>query len=989
MIYKELLQDNRVLSLLLPLIILVIPIGDITAQNKGKVTGTITDKTSEDVLIGASVQVVGTSKGAVSNLNGEYTITQVDPGTYQLEASYLGYNRQVKEVEVTEGQEVEVNFILEPVSLEGEEVVISAQARGQTEAINRQRQSNKIVNVVSEARIKELPDVNAAESVGRLPGISIQRSGGEANKVAIRGLSPKYNNITVNGVRMPSTGADDRSVDLSTISSNMLDGIVVTKANTPDQDADALGGTVDLELKTAPSSDFQFDVSGKGGYNDLENEAENFGFSFNGSKRFLNDDLGIIGSFNIDSNNRSSDEFSGGFREGTSTAGETVISFDNAGFRNGILDRDRTGGSVVLDYQLTNGQIKGSFFYNKREDEGIFRQNLLNVTGNSLSYSIEERNSETEIANGMISLEQDFGWMSMDLMAARSTSMTENPRDFTWLFTQDGGTNLSSNPNTTAEDLISQTNRLITETGFREASIQTTDRDENETTTKFDFRVPFQLNENINGYFKTGGKLRWLNRFNDENQIGRGGLVYGNTSGPNTTLECASQFAPGFNIQEQTAEFGLLPISAFETGFTESDFLDGQFSNAFPQGFGPRINSLKAMTIALNQECGEFIENSIGSLSRDYDGIERYQAGYVMAEINLGDHITFLPGIRYENDFSRYSAFRFREVTQNNTDQEPADLEELTVERSNDFWLPMIHINARPTSWMNVRFAYTQTISRPDFIQLAPITTINSFQTFVDANNSQLRPSLSENFDLTVSIFNNKFGFFSVTGFYKSIEDLIFQREFNFREGIEPLPGMNIPPAWLEANPNGITDINNPFETSLKGVEIDWQANFWFLPKPLDGLVFNLNYTALNSSMKVQDFDIERERIQLRPFPIFENTLVDTFRTARLPDQPSDILNLSVGYDYKGFSARVSLLWQTETLTFIDESPALDNFTGTLKRWDASVKQQINESIEVFGNVNNFSNRPDEQFRGEELVSPTFRAFFGFTADAGIRYHFR
>ena len=75
------------------------------------------------------------------------------------------------------------------------------------------------------------------------------RSAGEASKVVIRGLEPKFNAITINNVRIPSTAYDDRSVDLSMISTDMLSGIEVYKAITPDMDAEAVGGVVNLKIK--------------------------------------------------------------------------------------------------------------------------------------------------------------------------------------------------------------------------------------------------------------------------------------------------------------------------------------------------------------------------------------------------------------------------------------------------------------------------------------------------------------------------------------------------------------------------------------------------------------------------------------------------------------------------------------------------------------------------------------------------------------------
>jgi len=100
--------------------------------------------------------------------------------------------------------------------------------------------------------MQELPDANAAEAIGRLPGISLQRDAGEANKVVVRGLSPKYVNVTLEGLKMPSTDMNDRSVDLSMIQTESLGGVEVNKSLRPDMDADAIGGTVNLRLAKAP-----------------------------------------------------------------------------------------------------------------------------------------------------------------------------------------------------------------------------------------------------------------------------------------------------------------------------------------------------------------------------------------------------------------------------------------------------------------------------------------------------------------------------------------------------------------------------------------------------------------------------------------------------------------------------------------------------------------------------------------------------------------
>ena len=92
------------------------------------------------------------------------------------------------DVEIKNGITTQLDIQLSPDVIEGEEVVITGQLLGQVLAINQQLTSNNIVNVVSEEKIQELPDMNAAEVIGRLPGVALQRSGGEANKIILRGL---------------------------------------------------------------------------------------------------------------------------------------------------------------------------------------------------------------------------------------------------------------------------------------------------------------------------------------------------------------------------------------------------------------------------------------------------------------------------------------------------------------------------------------------------------------------------------------------------------------------------------------------------------------------------------------------------------------------------------------------------------------------------------------------------------------------------------
>ncbi len=252
------------------LLLLLLNASVVMAQT-GNIKGVIKDAQTHEPLPYSNAVLSGTSLGAAADKEGNFVIKNIPVGKYTLKATYIGYQQQEVSIEVVRGKTTEYNFNMVPEAVEGQTVVVTGQAQGQLKAINEQLSSMPIKNVVSAAKIQELPDANAAESVGRLPGVSLVRTGGEASQVVIRGLAPQYNQITIDGVQMPSdvlsnnniTSTDktvqantfntlgDRGVDLSMISSSMLGGIEVIKAITPDMDATLIGGVVNVDLPTA------------------------------------------------------------------------------------------------------------------------------------------------------------------------------------------------------------------------------------------------------------------------------------------------------------------------------------------------------------------------------------------------------------------------------------------------------------------------------------------------------------------------------------------------------------------------------------------------------------------------------------------------------------------------------------------------------------------------------------------------------------------
>ena len=319
----------------------------------GYINGVVADAKTGERLAGANVLVVGTGKGAVTDLNGHFLIVSLPPGSYTIRATFIGYKTIEKHAELQGDANTELNFKLEPVAIEGSEVVVTAQAAGQNAAINQQLSSNQIVNVVSAAKIQELPDQNAAESVGRLPGVSVLRNGGEGTEIVIRGLAPKYNQVSVDGIQMSSSNPNDRSTDLSGLASEMLGSIKVFKTVTPDLDANVIGGIVEFGLREARLGEPAtpgFNLLAQGGYKNLPdayNKYNNYKYVASAEERFLDDDLGVLAQIDIERENLTSNELGAAYAQhGNNSRDYSVLSLN---LYDTPRDIQRRNAALVLD----------------------------------------------------------------------------------------------------------------------------------------------------------------------------------------------------------------------------------------------------------------------------------------------------------------------------------------------------------------------------------------------------------------------------------------------------------------------------------------------------------------------------------------------------------------------------------------------------------------------------------------------------------------
>ena len=220
---------------------LALGLGSLQVLGAATVSGRVTDSGTGGYLPGANVILEGTNRGAASDRRGLYRIANVPAGSYVLNVTYIGYEDFSVNITVTDDV-VNQDIVLQPAYIELGEVVVQGLRQGQLKALNQQKTAPNIMNVVSREQMERFPDLNTAEVLQRVPGISITRDQGEGRYVLVRGTEARLNAVSINGQRIASPEAEERFVGLDAISVNQIASIEVTKAITPDMDGDAIGG---------------------------------------------------------------------------------------------------------------------------------------------------------------------------------------------------------------------------------------------------------------------------------------------------------------------------------------------------------------------------------------------------------------------------------------------------------------------------------------------------------------------------------------------------------------------------------------------------------------------------------------------------------------------------------------------------------------------------------------------------------------------------
>ena len=939
----------------------------------GRIAGVVTDKSTDNPLPGANVMLKGTSFGAATDLEGNFRIQLVPPGEYILLVSYIGYQvfEQAIRVETNRTLTVDAKLVFQIVK--GEEVTITAQREGQAAAINQQIRANTIVNIVSGERIKELPDNNAAESVGRLPGVAVRRSGGEGQRVTIRGLSPKFNQITIDGEQIPATGqgrdlfsikgsgpgsastlTDDRSVDLSMVSSEALGGIEVFKALTPDKDADAIGGSVNFVSGKAPSG-WRTRVNVLGGYTGYHNSFNNAKVNATISNRFVNDKLGVLFSGAFQRGDRSSD------RQTVDWIWQGKVILNGLTLNDYIETRDRFNVNLNLDYQIgDHSTIYWTSMYNRADREVINRQMRLSIRTNNGEYSSNWSKPSIYFYSSNLRGNHHMSLLDIDWSVNYIATIDENDFSYGYGF---------QNPS------IFQSLDFVEEQGPFAASNNATynldawggvpygggfsTRNDRNMTAQLNFKKPFRFLSSFSGYLKAGGKYRDKHRTFES-----GGLKVRGTD----FLDAYIADHPDIKV----VRVNDLAMSNFLGAYNPGDFFEGNH---------PFIVTLdhqqpKAMFDHYRHLWRDVVAGGLGNYTAD----EALAAGYLMCELSYRQRITFLGGARYEHMTHDYAAVWRTDIIEDYFSETVADIKgvfkDTTSTRSYGQWFPQYHLkigmlqDRAMTKGLDIRLAATQTLSRPDYLMLSPKYYISATKNLVERGNPDLKPATAWNYDAFLTGYS-RLGMVTLGAFYKEVADVAFLYSRKARPDLD-----GVSDRYTVIDPQNTADL-----TFVRGLEVELQTNFKWLPSPFDGIVLYGNYASIRSEARYP-----WTYVQYDP-KTFKTVRIDSSRANQLPGQANNIYNFSLGYDKGKFSGRISYYFQDKILDWIGENEELDGWIDEYERIDLSASFRLTSKLRLLLNVNNLTNRHDRSFMGVSRRVNS-ESIYGTQAELGVRYDF-
>lgn len=724
-----------------------------------------------------------------------------------------------------------------------EHVEVIGQAVSIDKALKEQRSSDNVESVVHADGIGQLPDDNAAEALQRIPGLSVERDQGEGRFVSVRGIGPDLNSVTINGTLVPAPESDRRAVALDVLPSELVQSLTVVKSLTPDMDANSLGGTVEVESLSAFDHDGLFYTGTVEGSYDDNTDQSSPKLSGAISNRFSLgdgvDNFGVAAALSWQERDFGSDNVETGgawdFEDGP--------RLEEMEMRDYAITRERSGFGLNFDYKpddLSSYYLRTLYSRYKdtetRNAAGVSFADpqLAGERGDAEGYrELKSREETQEVQSYVFGGERMIGLWTLAAQAGYSRSSEDSPEGIA------GATFEGNDDFTNVGFSDGKKPRLDIDPSFYDPSNFTLDsvdlEKQNTTDTEKNIKLDLARDYDLSGYaaqFKFGGKLSRREKDND--------------------------------LEVWTYE----DLDTF--GFSDDDLNLGQFikgSVDYNLGqFGPGISdkAIDRLLAGLNRD--DFY-NEEESRVNDFDMSEDINAAYFMNSIDIDDW-RFIAGLRYEGTDFEAKGTGIRDGA----------FESTRSSHSYDHWLPGLHARYQLNDSTQLRAAWTNTVVRPTFGQLAPGFVIDGDE--ASFGNPDLDPLESMNIDLGIEHYMGRAGVVSAFVFYKDIDSFVYNTD---------LAGTGDWTAFSEAD-----TFANGDSAKLYGLELAYSQKFDWLPAPWNGLLVGANATFSRSDATIEGQGMKRD--------------ID------LPNQSDTVGNLMLGWENDRLSLRVSANYKSDYL---------------------------------------------------------------------------
>jgi TonB-dependent receptor len=901
-------------------------------ERSGWITGSVADS-SGGLLPGARVELQPQGNSAVTNGQGQFTISGVAPGQYKLSVNYVGFAPFLTDVTVAAGQTARVDAVLQ-VAVQSEVVTVRGdRQRGEVEAINIERTADNIIQVLPNEVITSLPNTNIADAVGRLPSVSLERDEGEGKYIQIRGTEPRLSNVTVNGIHLPSPEGV-RNVKLDAIPADLVDMVEINKTLSANQDADAIGGSVNLVTKS-PTDKPYVTVLGMGGYTPISGGRKQYQFAGTAGQRFGTDKkFGLLFGGSYDYNARGIDDLEPAYP----TPPPLVPNTED--LRNYHYDRTRYGFDGEVDYKI--GDMSSAYL------RGLFSK--FKDFGEDWIYSPGINNFITDPAdpNNTCGITTTTG-----VQGCGSVSFTDVYRQpGQQLFSvQAGARHGVRSTLITYELALSQANYTggFPRAGFFPTSSSNLNNIAFGVDVKDPFVPKFPVLNGVNIYDPTQYEVGYANTEKDgifeRDAVGDISLNKQYSVGSHSSsIEVGFKGWDARKTQlfdrENFNSAGGQPMTDFLSNFKDNNYYFRNFT------YGPVTNFGKVLAAL---QPGGTSPNLIYNLQNDFDMSERIWAGYAMNTISLGN-LRLQAGVRVE---STADSLRANNVVLDSGGNF-SSVSPLATNHSYIDVFPSVQAQYRFGSDTILRAAYGMGIARPNFGDIAPffIDDPTSNPEF-SKGNPNLKPTHAQNFDLLVERYLKPLGILQAGFFYKALADPIYHVTVPFQAASEG------------------TLINGP-SAHITGFEAAWQQRLSFLPGALNGVGVRANYSYTASRAT---------------FPAgFGRTDHPTLvRTA-----PNN-WNFDVTYDKKGLSARMGLTHNDGYIWSYGGSnakePTGDTYLYPHTQVDAQVSYWIpgGHGLQAIVSLLNLNNEVFGFYLGAERY-PIQREYYSRTISAGLRW---